>query len=512
MTLVIQSKSEFDGAAERLLNLANVAPAQAVSEARQLRGKGAVKPSVLGLRGGILIDAGQAAEDRGAVLEGVKIFRKLSRSMQEELGYQYNLANGLSALGRLKLHSGADWYVASHAERREARRIFHMVARKSRSGKLRAQALINLGNQLDAGYRWVEAYNCWVEARAADASNVVAALSTARMLLRRMREYRSHPQAVHRIAGYYARLAARSTHTIERVAGRQAAKMAKSLPTFRSTWRPRKLRDIKDEFGRFVALHRLALVGTIEGLDLRKKRWDSVYVPVISEKLGSGGGVPPVFAMINQLKSDFCAARWLAYISQSHSPRETSVYGDTLDYAIYGVKPSLLVLAQRAALDLLDRVAVCVNEYLSIGDKPSEIAFRTFWREDGGTGSWRTQLQDEIKARNRGIVALGELASDLGEGGFLWSKHQLRNVGTHRFCVLHDLGDTPSRASPAVEHYGLSSFFRETIDSLKVARSAILYLLDAVAWREERQSAAGPRVTLNVLPHHYIRGEGELAW
>ena len=31
-------------------------------------------------------------------------------------------------------------------------------------------------------------------------------------------------------------------------------------------------------------------------------------------------GVPPVFAMVNQIKADFPAARWLAYISQTDAP------------------------------------------------------------------------------------------------------------------------------------------------------------------------------------------------
>ena len=188
-------------------------------------------------------------------------------------------------------------------------------------------------------------------------------------------------------------------------------------------------------------------------------------------------------------------------------PPETSVYGDTLDYAIYGIRPSLLVLAQRAALDVLDRVAVCANEYLSLGNKPGDIFFRTFWRGAGGTGNWRSQLREEVAKGNRGIIALGELASDLTDGGFLSSKSHLRNTGTHRFCVLHDLGNTPSRPSRAVEHHHINLFFKETMESLRVARSAILYLVDAIACREGRRNSGEPTATLNVpLHHHHIRG------
>lgn len=227
--------------------------------------------------------------------------------------------------------------------------------RDSEEAKLAAQALTNLGNELDQSFRWVEAYDSWVEALNTNPTNQVAALSTARMLLRRTRQYPSHPPSLHRVAGYYSHLATRSAGSIEHIAGVGAARMARSLPTFRSRWRPRRLSQIKDAFGRFVAKNRLALVGTIEGLDLRKARWDNVYISGVSDKLDSGPGVPPVFAMINQLKADFCAARWALYTAESGSVRETSVYGDTLDYAVYGLKPSLFILAQRSGLDVLDR-------------------------------------------------------------------------------------------------------------------------------------------------------------
>jgi hypothetical protein len=154
---------------------------------------------------------------------------------------------------------------------------------------------------------------------------------------------------------------------------------------------------------------------------------------------------------------------------------------------------------------LLDRVAVCANDYLGIGDKPNEIHFRTFWRQNGGTGPWRESLQTELLVSNPGIIALGELAADLCDGGPLAAKHDLRNVSTHRFCVLHDMGESPSRPNKAIEHYNIQSFFDQTIMTLQIARSAILYILDAIAWHESRNQGDGPYGTLIVLPHH--RGE-----
>ena len=506
MALVILTKEEFEGCVPRLWQLVDADPAQAIREARQLRGKGPVKQLVQTLRGSILIDAGGTSHDPTAVLEGVTLFRRLASAAPKQPTFRYNLANGLSQLATLQPYSSSDWYVTTHDTRREARRTFQNVAEETGSLELRAQALINLGNELDSGFRWVEAYDRWVRALATDPSNAVAALSTANMLLRRMQRHR-HSRVLHRITGYYARLAEEGSQNIAAIAGRKAAEIARRLPTFRSSWRPRTLREIKDEYERFVATHRLGLVGTIEGLDLRKRRWDDAYIEGISEKRFPTFRVPPVFAMINQLKADFCAARWIAFTSRVGTRRDASWYADTLDYAVYGVGPSLLILAQRAALDILDRVAVCANEYFGLGSKPTEIYFQGFWREKGGTGDWRAPLQDELTAQNPGLIALGELAADLGEGGMLAAKHSLRNIGTHRFSVLHDLGNSARSPSPGVDHHNIEEFFTETVDTLQVVRSAILYLFDAIECREARQRTGGPRATLFVPPHHYIRGK-----
>jgi hypothetical protein len=516
LSLMIQTEHEFASLAFHFQTLSDSDPQRAIDEARATKGRGEYKTAIRALRAGILIDAGQTVRDEAAVREGVSVFRQLASTHPKVSGFRYNLANGLSGLSRLRLPpkppAHPDWYAATQVDRREARCIYQEVAKNTEEAKLAAQALTNLGNELDQGFRWVEAYDSWVEALNADPANQVAALSTARMLLRRTKQFPSHPPSLHRVAGYYCRLATRGAGSIEQIAGAGAARMARSLPTFRSRWRPRKLSEIKDPFGKFVARQRLALVGTIEGLDLRKARWDDVYIGGVSEKFDSGPGVPPVFATINQLKADYCAARWALYTAESGSLKETSVYGDTLDYAVYGLKPSLLILAQRSSLDVLDRVAVCANEHFRIGDNPQQIWFRGFWRQNSGTGPWRSVWKEELDAWNPGLIALGDLASDLAQGGLLWDKHLLRNAGTHRFCVLHDLGKTPSRISPAVDHHGRREFLLEAVLSLRIARSAILYLIDAIAWRERRIAANDSRLALEVYPHHYIRGEGSARW
>lgn len=254
MAVVINSITTWREASTRLATLLNTDARHAVDEARQLRGQGAMKESVLVLRGAILIDGGGQVKDRLAVAEGTRIFRKLAGRHPRNPTVRYNLANGLAQLGRLRAGRGADWYVTSHSERREARRLLQNVVEETTDPGERAKALINLGNELDAGFRWVEAYDRWVQALQSDCSNGVAALSAARMLLRRMQHDRLHPESLHRVAGYYARLASKKAPVIEWAAGREAMQMATDLPTFRSGWRPRKLHEIRDD----LSIHRTA--------------------------------------------------------------------------------------------------------------------------------------------------------------------------------------------------------------------------------------------------------------
>ena len=117
-------------------------------------------------------------------------------------------------------------------------------------------------------------------------------------------------------------------------------------------------------------------------------------------------------------------------------------------------------------------------------------------------------LKDSVLVLRAGIlIDGGELASDLGDGGMLALQRDLRNAGTHRFCVLHDLGNTPSRVSAAVDHHSLDSFSDQTIATLQIVRSAILYVRDAINAHEARQAKRGLHLPLDVVPHHYIRGE-----
>jgi hypothetical protein len=273
------------------------------------------------------------------------------------------------------------------------------------------------------------------------------------------------------------------------------------------------------EYSRFVAENRLVLSPIVEGLGDDGHRWDDAHIDGLSEPIGSSSGVPPVFAMFNVLKADYLVARQMLFesVSMEETVSDTGVYFDTLDYALYGRKTSLLALARRAALDLLDKIAVALNEYLGLGIDVDDVYFRTFWYEPKTTPvRWRTGLSAEVAAGNTALVALSEIAADLSadvsngetQKGFLHEHRKARNTSTHRFLVLHDFALHGFRPSPSIEHRDLAEFERASIETLRLVRAALLYFLEVISRRERRSPRNGRfAIPMLLVPHHKIRGQ-----
>jgi LA2681-like HEPN len=217
-------------------------------------------------------------------------------------------------------------------------------------------------------------------------------------------------------------------------------------------------------------------------------------------------------------RGGYLVARELLFQSVSEGkgrPRDTGLYFDTLDYAVYGSTPSRMVLAQRTALDLLDKIAVALNDYFSIGEKPKKVNFHEFWREKPKEPRWRPALAAAIERGNPALIALSEIAADLSDGsqetsipGRLSADKRARHAGTHRFVVLHDIALGEPRPNSAIEHRMLKSFRETAIRTVRLSRAALLYFLEAIAYEERfRRKGDGLVGTMLVHHHHKIRGQ-----
>ncbi|RYD30969.1 MAG: hypothetical protein EOP85_23245 [Verrucomicrobiaceae bacterium] len=241
-----------------------------------------------------------------------------------------------------------------------------------------------------------------------------------------------------------------------------------------------------------MATHRLALSAAVEGLGSEAAHWDGAVIEVLygtSEEEMS----PPILAAMNVLKSDFLVSRRLAfegYVQVASGPEQkdddSGYYVETLDYSLYGTQYSKLLLAQRSALDVLDKTAVVANEHFGVGDDASRVSFRQFWATKDG--KVRARLQED-PPRSLAAFALSELAFDMDKGGMYAPSQALRNAGTHRIVHAAFL-DATGITVDARSRIDVLELVESTILALQVTRSAYLYLIDLVAsWNHEDDHA-----------------------
>lgn len=493
-------------------------PAEAVRQAREIDLDTPERFNLMGLRAAILVDGGALARQRDAIEEGLALFRELY-GLFPTAGITYNLANGLvAAAGNPPRDtSWLDHQERTREYRAEARRCFWKVAQDlDADSSLRTQARTNLANQFTNSYRLGEAHDARLAALEVDPENGVAASSAARDLLW-LFEQGGCSDLTRIEAVMLAKIVHRHQDRVVQYAGAQAAKQIAEFASELGDPPPRAPHT--DPFISWVERERLTLAPVVELVDPALGKLDWLMLPGILEReSGVRGMPPPVFAMFNVLKSDFILARDLAWraLDENVWPA-TGRFADTLDYANYGPGASALILAHRTALDLLDKVAVTANHYFEFGQAPDKVYFGKLWRGSPDKATGVRRLAERVEKAIRGgasaLYGLVELAEDYdSSAGILRSQKDLRNAGTHRFVVLHDLGDpTHSRQAPEIEHHRMDVFTQEALRALRVARSAIQMLALAISQHERgmAQRENGFVGSLIVPDHDWIRGRDE---
>jgi tetratricopeptide (TPR) repeat protein len=514
MDTAIIDLDAFNQERMRLQSLMDNNPAKAIEEARSIPSDTPVRGVLYtSLKAGVLIDAGSSVKDKQAIREGIDLFRKLLAMHPKQSSFHYNLGNGLAALADQNPNQASTWYLETAKIRRKAREHLQKAISSRDNSPVLSTAFANLGNALLRAHRWAEAYDAYTSALKNDPTNTVASTGAARVLLRCVRRGMGNRSILQSIAVRHLKTAKLHPQRLAELAGMKAQRELEHLLQMKlPDSEPPDLKDAND-YEKFVARHRLALSPTIDGLDCSLKRWDSLRFNSLTESAGASSGVPPLFAMMNVMKSDFLAARYLAYQALTAKFPESGLYTDTLDYAVYGIVPSLLSLAQRACIDVLDKIASATTEYFGIPGNVKVVYFWSRWFDNPREAPpfvWHPSLRPHIDNGNTAIIALADISFDTDEGGFLVRKKAFRHSSTHRFTVLHDMGCQPSRESAQIEHCEIEEFKDQLIESLQLARAAVLYFVEMVSIAEKSRAAGIGKVGKITVPsHHYIRGEDD---
>lgn len=450
----------------------------------------------------LVINAGADLGDAALLAKGKDLAARAQSETppSEPLHYQcmYNLANAALEICDLGLPAGGtrEERLAGIVENRRTNRTVLRDIRGMLNSigsspiadpRTRSAAYCNLANCLDHSERWAEAYDFYLLALDADPTNGNAAGNLAQLLLNRIRSGVGQTGHIAAVYDKYVRLAQSLREGTVAFAGEQTATKWDGLEMTESLGHLSHGLDGADdqdsEYRSWVATYRLALSAAVEGLGSEDAHWDgaaieALYGTSIEEM------TPPILAEMNVLKSDFLVSRRLAfdgYVQVAEGPKQkdddSGYYVETLDYSLYGTQYSKLLLAQRSALDVLDKTAVVANEHFGIGDNPSRVFFRQFWANKAG--HVREGLQ-ETPQRSLAAFALSELAFDMDKGGMYAPSQALRNAGTHR--IVHAaIRETTGVTVDARSRIDLFELVDSTVLALQVTRSAYLYLIDLVA-------------------------------
>ena len=512
-------RDRFYELSDHLNSLLDRDPAEAVKQARAIDLDTPERFNLMSLRGAVLVDGGALTQQKDAIEEGLDFFRELESHFPTVADIAYNLANGLvAAVGNPPDdQSWLDHQERTREYRAEARRCYWRVTQNLEADPaLKTQSWTNLANQLGNSFRLGEAHDARLAALEIDPGNGVAAYAAARNLIW-LFDQGGCSELTLIEAAMLAKIARHQQGRVAEYAGAQAAEQIAAFANEFEDPPPRPRH--KDPFIRWVERERLTLAPVVELIDPALGKLDWLMLPGILERdSGARGMPPPVFAMFNVLKSDFILARNLAWraLDENEWPA-TGRFADTLDYANYGPNVSALILTHRTALDLLDKVAVTANHYFEFGHAPDKVYFGKLWRgspdKTTGVRALAERVEKAIRGGARALYGLVELAEDYDSStGILRSQKDLRNAGTHRFVVLHDLGEpTHSRQAPEVEHHSLDMFTQEAMRALRIARSAIQMLALAISQHERgmAQRENGLVGSLTVPDHDWIRGRDE---
>lgn len=496
-------------------------PHSAVEKVRKLGNS----PNEKKLKADTFIDAGILLSRPHMVRAGICILRHECSVGNGNAAHHYSLANGLSAYSVMYdgVHQCEELRTRLDSEARS--HFGDVLLSKEADFQVRSQAATNIANQLNTRGRYIEALDYYAEALKLMPVNAVAAAGKL-SLLKKLGYFIHNESKWYRFYGDFTALLRQTTvlrdvisenlNVLEVLAGSHhipyALQLIQDTPDFEL---PKEI-EIENPYERWVSSNMLALSLFCSGEEYNKSRYDLLVLPSFVSDEEDGGRPPDVFGMINVIKSDYVFARRLLFDAMNEEFSETANYSDTLDYAVYGINVSALAVAQKTAIDILDKVSVVVAALLKL-PSPEFFQFKkqAFWRKEKPTDRWvlkHDEVAREVAAGNNSLQVLLDLVSDLYdmENGYLSSLSSLRNTATHRFHAVHDLTYYSDRTSKKyVDHIQRGEFESGAIKSLRVARACIFYLIDFIKRLEsQRAEETDLRVIFDVPDHHWIRGEG----
>jgi len=196
---------------------------------------------------------------------------------------------------------------------------------------------------------------------------------------------------------------------------------------------------------------------------------------------------------INQIKEDYAVARLLLVQSQFktndlNNISQKTTFVNTPDISMSNIYLGLLKSAFKEAYNILDKIARFVNEYFWLGIPPENniyITSKELWMDKISKKKWKLKLEI-LESNNQSLYALHDLSLDLNpQTGYYTNLRNMRNKLVHEKLIIHG-----SEWNGKEDDYNISyeKMILRTIRLLKIVKSAIIYLINAVNIEERKKS------------------------
>lgn len=472
---------------------------------------------------GTWVDSAWIAQRVDALRHIVSLADTIQRSAATEMDqtlFDYYLGNAWNGLKCLRgPHTGGSW----DWEQNEIENEFICLRRAIRSPGFaslplvrRTQIFTNLANCLNTTGRFVEAIETWDGALALDEHFGMARANRAIGLWHYAQALYDPSHAAILASHAWHQLDPSGLHGLEpgseasfAATRRNIASVLSEEHRSRATTLLAQEAPLGDEsmergYRKWCLAERLFLNPLNDLGDYSIASRDVLTPPSIVTPIGTG---PRYHGFFNQIKQEYCSARWLFYESRTQegphfADREVLIY-NTLDYPSYSVATEKLKLAFRSLYSLFDKVAYFLNAYMALKIPERRISFRGIWYvaqtkhsgirpEFASLGNWPLRGlywvgKDLFETRTEFRATIDPDAERLAD---------IRNHLEHKYLKLHLPMWTgpvePVSPSPLGDDLAVSlhrdDFERITMRLMRLIRAALIYLVLGVRAEEIARS------------------------
>ena len=405
-----------------------------------------------------------------------------------------------------------------------------LILRRARYGEgfdnspvhLQCQILTNLGNQLSAAGREIEALEPRRRALAIESRfwmargtlalsltgyarmvhsdyHAAALLSFAhRELLQTIEDARAYPRFGHAEAA--------RRFELERVWIDEHVDLAAFSEDFSPDQGDLGKSPIERAYREWCLSSRLFLNPLNDGLARTAAADDTLPLPEFVTKIREP---PSLLGFFNQIKQEYVSARWTLY-SGTHSGRahfsdRAVTLTNTLDYPAYGLAVEQVRTTYRVAYSLFDKIAFFMNDYFSLKIPVAQVSFGRVWRDKGGPKG--VLIKRFANSKNSMLRGLYWISRDLFDPSFSQSTSpdaralaKVRHQIEHRYLKVHEIfAGTPgfqektrndSFVDTLAYSIGRSDFEDKALRLLKLSLAAIIHLALAMDFEEKRRRRA----------------------